>query len=87
VNRHEPFVLQVGRRLCRIIVLNPQDLVVSSIPGLTGSEAWIIMQNKGQVDVAHASRDSALGRAREVAQALHGRVFIAEGERVMEDRE
>jgi tyrosyl-tRNA synthetase len=87
VKRHEAFVLQVGRRLCRIIVLNPQDLVVSSIPGLTGSEAWIIMQNKGQVDVAHASRESALGRAREVAQALHGRVFIAEGERVMEDRE
>jgi hypothetical protein len=87
IDRREPFVLQVGRRLCRIIVLDPQDLVVSSIPGVTGSEAWIIMQNKGQVDVAHASRESALGRAREVAQALHGRVFIAEGERVMEDRE
>ena len=86
IDRREPFVLQVGRRVCRIIVLAPQDLVVSSIPGLTGSEAWIIMQNKGQVDVAHASRDSALSRAREVALALHGRVFIAEGERVMEDQ-
>jgi tyrosyl-tRNA synthetase len=85
MDRREPFVLQVGRRVCRIIVLDPQDLVVSSIPGQTGSEAWIIMQNKGQVDVAHASRESALGRAREVAQALHGRVFVAEGERVTED--
>ena len=86
IDRRAPFVLQVGRRVCRIIVLDPQDLVVSSIPGLTGSEAWVIMQNKGQVDVAHSSRDSALARAREVAQAVHGRVFIAEGERVVEDQ-
>jgi hypothetical protein len=86
IPRREPFVLQVGRRVCRIIVLDPQDLVVSSIPGLTGSEAWIIMQNKGQVDVAHSSRDTALTRAREVARAVHGRVFIAEGERVVEDQ-
>ena len=86
IDRREPFVLQVGRRVCRIIVLDAQDLVVSSIPGVTGSEAWIIMQNKGQVDVAHSSRDTALARAREVAQALHGRVFIADGERVVEDQ-
>ena len=86
IDRHEPFVLQVGRRVCRIVVVDSQDLVVSSIPGLTGSEAWIIMQNKGQVDVPHSSRASALARAREVALALHGRVFIAEGERVVEDQ-
>jgi tyrosyl-tRNA synthetase len=86
IDRRDPFVLQVGRRVCRIIVLDQQDLVVSSIPGLTGSETWIIMQNKGQVDVTHSSRDTALARAREVAQALHGRVFIAEGERVVEDQ-
>ena len=50
-------------------------------------EAWIIMQNKGQVDVAHATpRERAGARARGRA-ALRGRVFIAEGERVMEDRE
>jgi tyrosyl-tRNA synthetase len=87
IDRREPFVLQVGRRVCRIIVLDQQDLVVSSIPGLTGSETWIIMQNKGQVDVTHSSRDTALARAREVAQALHGRVFIAEAERVVEDQQ
>ena len=28
---------------------------------------WIIMQNKGQVDVVHQTRESALARAREVA--------------------
>ncbi len=86
VERRDPFVLQVGRRVCRIIIVEPQDLMVSAIPGVSGSEAWIIMQNKGQVDVAHASRDSALTRAREVALALHSRVFILEGDRVMEDR-
>jgi tyrosyl-tRNA synthetase len=87
LDRPEPFVLQVGRRVARIVVVEPQDLIVSAIPGLTGSEAWLIMQNKGQVDVAHATRDSALARAREVAQASHGKVFIVEGERVVEDQE
>ena len=37
IDRREPFVLQVGRRVCRIIVLDPPDLVVSSIPGLTAA--------------------------------------------------
>jgi tyrosyl-tRNA synthetase len=87
VDRSEPFVLQVGRRVARIIVVEPQDLLVSSIPGLTGSEAWLIMQNKGQVDVPHSTRESALARAREVALASHGRVFILEGEQVVEDRQ
>jgi tyrosyl-tRNA synthetase len=86
IERRDPFVLQVGRRVCRIVVLEPQDLMVSVIPGLSGSEAWIIMQNKGQVDVAHPSRESALTRAREVALALHGRVYLLEGDRVVEDR-
>ena len=86
VERRDPFVLQVGRRVCRVIVVEPQDLIVSGIPGLSGSEAWIIMQNKGQVDVAHASRESALARAREVALALHSRVYILEGDRLMEDQ-
>jgi tyrosyl-tRNA synthetase len=86
LERREPFVLQVGRRVCRVVVLRPEDLIVSAIPGMTGSEAWLIMQNKGQVDVAHATRESALTRAREVAHASHGRVFVIEGERVMDDQ-
>ena len=33
------------------------------------------MQNKGQVDVLHPSREVALARARAVAEASKGRVF------------
>jgi len=86
VDRAEPFLLQVGRQICRIVVLATADVLVTSVPGAEqGSEAWILMQNKGQVDVAHATRDSALARAREVADALHGRVLVFEGERIIED--
>jgi hypothetical protein len=46
----------------------------------------LILQNKGQVDVPHPTRESAIARAREGAQASHGRVFIFEGERVTEDQ-
>ena len=79
-------MLQVGRRVCRVVVVEPIDLIVSAIPGISGSETWLIMQNKGQVDVPHANRETALARAREVALASHGRVFIVEGERVTEDQ-
>jgi tyrosyl-tRNA synthetase len=85
VDKPSPFLLQVGRRVCRIIVINPLDLVVSTIPVASGEEdAWIIMQNKGQVDVTHATREGALTRAREVAQALRARVFVMEGDRLTE---
>jgi hypothetical protein len=76
----------VGRRVARIIVIDPRDLLVSPIPGSTGEEAWLILQNKGQVDVPHPTRESAIARAREVAQASRGRVFIFENERVTEDQ-
>jgi tyrosyl-tRNA synthetase len=86
VERREPFTLQVGRRVARIVVLDPRDLLVSAIPGAMDAEAWIIMQNKGQVDVPHPTRESALARAREVAQASHSRVFVIEGEHITEDQ-
>jgi hypothetical protein len=86
VERLEPFMLQVGRRVARIVVVDQRDLIVSPIPGSTGDEAWLILQNKGQVDVPHPTRESAIARAREGAQASHGRVFIFEGERVTEDQ-
>jgi ribosomal protein S4 len=86
VDRHEPFTLQVGRRAFRIVVIETRDLVVSPIPEAAGNEAWLIMQNKGQVDVPHPARESALARAREVALASHGRVFVFEGDRVTEDQ-
>ena len=66
-----------------IVVMTPADLMVTTIPTESG-EAWIIMQNKGQVDVSHATRERALSRAHEVAAALRGRVFLFENERLTE---
>jgi len=84
VDREESFLLQVGRQVTRIVVLRPQDVIVTTIPSVAG-EAWIIMQNKGQVDVPHGTRAAALARAHEVADALHSRVFVFTGEKVTED--
>jgi hypothetical protein len=84
VDREGSFLLQVGRQVLRIGVVQPADVLVTTIPSRSG-EAWIIMQNKGKVDVPHSTRESALARAREVAAALHGRVFVLEDERLTED--
>ncbi len=86
VDRLEPFILQVGRRMARIVVVTPTDLVVSAIPG-EADETWLIMQNKGNVDVPHASRESAVARARDIAQALLARVFVMDGDRMVEATE
>ena len=85
VDRDDTFLLQVGRQMLRIVVLSTSDLMVTTIPSEAG-EAWIIMQNKGQVDVHHATRERALSRAHEVAAALRGRVFLFENERLTEHR-
>jgi tyrosyl-tRNA synthetase len=84
IDRREPFVLQVGRQVYRIVVVSPTDVVVTTMPGQSGADMWILMQNKGQVDVAHSSRESALSRAREVAAASHGRVIVLDNDRVRE---
>ena len=83
VDREDTFLLQVGRQILRIVVMTPADLMVTTIPTESG-EAWIIMQNKGQVDVSHATRERALSRAHEVAAALRGRVFLFENEHLTE---
>jgi tyrosyl-tRNA synthetase len=70
-----PFLLQVGRQLCRVVVLEPADVLLTPVPSPDGGEAWMLMQNKGQVDVLHATRESAAVRARAVAEASRGRVF------------
>jgi hypothetical protein len=80
----DSFLLQVGRQILRIVVLTPGDVFVTTIPSQAG-DAWIIMQNKGQVDVVHQTRESALARAREVAAASRGRVFVLQDERLTED--
>jgi len=77
VERQEPFVLQVGRQICRVVVLDSADVMVTPLPGADpGSESWILMQNRGQVDVAHESLERATTRAKEIAQLSHGRVFV-----------
>jgi tyrosyl-tRNA synthetase len=84
VDREGSFLLQVGRQLLRIVVVTPADVLVTMIPSQAGS-SWIIMLNKGQVDVAHPTLDEALARAREVAATWRGRVFVFEDERLKED--
>ena len=85
VERQDKFLLQVGRQILRIVVVTPSDVFVTPIPSQAG-DAWIIMQNKGQVDVVHQTRESALARAREVASASRGRVFMFEDERLIRRR-
>jgi len=84
VDREPSFLLQVGRQVLRITVLRPEDVLVTTIPTASG-EAWILMRNKGQLDVPHGTRESALARAREAAAALHGRTFVLEDERLREE--
>jgi tyrosyl-tRNA synthetase len=84
VDRTDAFLLQVGRQIVRVVVLQPADVLVTTMPRQSG-EAWIIMQNKGRVDVEHATRDSALARAREVAAAHRSRVFVFERDRLRAD--
>ena len=85
VDRDDTFLLQVGRQMLRIVVLRPSDVVVTTMPSASGEASWILMQNRGQVDVPHGSRERALSRAHEVASAVKGRVFLFEGERLRED--
>jgi tyrosyl-tRNA synthetase len=84
VDREGTFLLQVGRQMFRIVVVTASDVFVTTIPSQSG-EGWIIMQNKGQVDIVHSSRESAMARAREVAQASRSRLFVFENERLVED--
>ena len=83
IDRRDAFLLQVGRHICRVVVVEPADVIVTPLPGAEPQrQSWILMQNRGQVDVPHATRELALSRAVEVAQAGHGRVFVYAGDRV-----
>ena len=86
VERREPFVLQVGRQICRIVVLGPSDVMVTPLPGAEpGSGSWILMQNRGQVDVAHGTLERATARAKEIAQVSRGRMFIYQSHRLTQE--
>ena len=87
VDRPGSFLLQVGRQISRIVVLEPTDVLLTSVPAPDGDEIWMLMQNKGQVDVLHPSREVALARARAVAEASKGRVFEHGNGRVSEQNE
>jgi tyrosyl-tRNA synthetase len=84
LERREPFLLQVGRQVRRIIVLDAADVLVTPVPD--GSEAWMLVQNTGQIGMLHPTREQALARAREVAQVSNGRVFDYLGDRVVADQ-
>jgi len=84
VDRGDTFLLQVGRQIIRIAVLGPDDIVVTTFPGVQG-DSWILMRNKGQMDVPHGTKAGALARAHEVAATLHSRVFIHDKDRVVLD--
>jgi tyrosyl-tRNA synthetase len=84
IDRDDTFLLQVGRQIVRIVVVHPNDVIVTTIPSRSG-EAWLLMQNKGQVDVPHGTREGALARAHEVAGAVRSRVFVFLDERLTED--
>ena len=66
------FLLQVGRQISRIVVLEPTDVLLTSVPAPDGDEIWMLMQNKGQVDVLHPSREGALARARAGGGGVEG---------------
>ena len=68
-------------------MLEPTDVLLTSVPAPDGDESWMLMQNKGQVDVLHPSREGALARARAVAEASKGRVFEHGNGRVSEQNE
>ena len=57
IDRDGTFLLQVGRHIFRIVVVTASDVFVTAIPSAAG-ESWIIMQNKRQVDVVHATREA-----------------------------
>ena len=83
VERQASFVLQVGRQVCRVVVVDPSDVMITPMPSADpGSENWILMQNRGQVDVAHESLERATTRAKEIAQLSHGRVFVYQHHRL-----
>ena len=77
VDRPGSFLLQVGRQISRIVVLEPTDVLLTSVPAPDGDEIWMLMQNKGQVDVLHPSREVARRARAAVAEASKGRVFRA----------
>jgi tyrosyl-tRNA synthetase len=87
VDRTGPFLLQVGRQLCRVVVLETSDVLLTSVVAPDGGQAWMLMQNKGQVDALHGDRQRAMARARAVAEASKGRVFEYGNGRVSEQIE
>jgi tyrosyl-tRNA synthetase len=81
VDRDGAFVLQLGRQMARVHVIEPADVLVTAVPSESG-EAWLLMRNRGQVDAPASSRAAAVARAHEMAAALRGRVFVLEHGRV-----
>ncbi len=85
VDRQGSFLLQVGRNACRVVVLEPPDVLLTGIPGVDGTQSWALAQGNVQLEASHASRDEALARAREIASRRQGRLFVHWGSSVTEE--
>jgi tyrosyl-tRNA synthetase len=80
LDRSEPFLLQVGRHVRRVVVIRAGDVVVS--PG-SGAEAgsWVVTRNREKTAVLAGAREAALAEARAVAGGND--VYLWEGGRVL----
>ena len=85
VDRPGSFLLQVGRNACRVVVLEPGDVLLTGISGPDGTGTWSLAREKVQLEGSHASLEEALARARAIARELHGRVLVHSSARVTEE--
>ena len=75
VDAAAPFLLQVGRQACRVVVLQATDVLVSG-GGSEDADSWRVVQNGVPLEEGHSSRAEAVTRARALADAAGGRVFV-----------
>jgi tyrosyl-tRNA synthetase len=66
LDRSEPFVLQVGRHVRRVVVIGPADIVLLRASGVEEG-GWVLMRNGDRAAVVAGEREAALAQARELA--------------------
>ncbi len=66
LDRSEPFVLQVGRHVRRVVVIGAADVVVSEGSGADAG-GWVLTRSGERTAVFAGEREAALARARDLA--------------------
>jgi tyrosyl-tRNA synthetase len=84
LDRRGSFLLQVGRNACRVVMLDPADVLLTGSDGPEGG-CWRLAREGVQLEGSYASRDEALARARDLARQGPGRVLVHAGSRVTEE--